>query len=146
MKKTTKKNHESFAYYEIEKSFKNAVPEFKLETNESFDDFKKWSDEKVKKQLIEPVAEVIGNTARIVARLINEHANYICANILPPIPTHIVHKHQLDIDYPHYCYECNNSLYWRSFHIVNTKYNHEYLEKLWKSKHVQFYCCICKKS
>ena len=71
-------------------------------------------------------------------------------------------KHELDKKYPHVCFGCKSELSWeelldrnislwrKEVPIGNTKLktiniDTRYLEKLWKSCIVEFYCCGCFK-
>ena len=56
----------------------------------------------------------------------------------------LLNKKKLTEEYPHICFECGKKLYFNELLVRNRKlYTREQLEKLWKCKHVYFYCCSC---
>lgn len=52
---------------------------------------------------------------------------------------------RLNKEFPHNCFnpECKIPLYFHELLNANPKIDKDHLEKLWKSKYVQFYCCNC---
>lgn len=54
---------------------------------------------------------------------------------------------KLDKDYPHTCFnpKCKMRIHFHDFLNTNKNMNKNHLEKLWKSKYVQFFCCRCYK-
>ena len=45
-----------------------------------------------------------------------------------------------------YCFECGKILTWTNFMFKNYPYGQEYLESLWETDYIEFYCCSCFKN
>jgi len=53
------------------------------------------------------------------------------------------HMTEINKDYPHKCFKCGHELRFEELYNANFDSSLVYLEKLWKSEFVKFYCCGC---
>lgn len=49
----------------------------------------------------------------------------------------------LDRKFPHACFKCGKDLYFLELSLANYTIKLSHLKQLWKSKDIEFYCCIC---
>lgn len=70
------------------------------------------------------------------------------------LPLRRIKTHPMDKKYPHTCFKCGKSLRWTELLSSNGLYKHggirdniyeqyKHFKKLWRSKVIQFYCCLC---